>query len=148
MHHDIHSHRQGSLRNTYILYISTRINFSSFIYIVFSFFFFSTISTRERMKKKNQETWETMEKEMEVQLSKAGNQGNADPHSRNARYSSGIARNCYTLSASFRGWLLQEHGYSPVSICIPLTRFFLRSFPSQLTRDSFSFGVAFLNIFF
>lgn len=66
MHHDIHLHRQGSLRNTYILYISTRINFSSFIYIIFSFFFFSTISTRERMKKKNQETWETMEKEMEV----------------------------------------------------------------------------------
>lgn len=147
MHHNIHSHQQRSLHNTYIFtHIFRYVSIFLLSFISFFFFFF-TIPSRERMKKKNQGTWKTMEKEMEVQLSKAGNQGNADPHSRNARYSSGIARNCYTLSASFRGWLLQEHGYSPVSICIPLTRFFPRSFPSQMARDSFSFGVTFLNIF-
>lgn len=135
MHHNIHSHQQRSLRDIFTR-IFRYVSIFLLSFISFLFFFF-TIPSRERTKK-NQETWETMEKEMEVQLSKAGNQGNADPHSRNARYSSGIARNCYTLSASFRGWLLQEHGYSPVSICIPLTRFFLRSFPSQLARDSFS----------
>lgn len=50
----------------------------------------------------------------------AADQGNADSHSRNARYSGGIARNCYTLSASFRGRLLQQHGYFLVSFYIPL----------------------------
>jgi len=48
-------------------------------------------------REREREKWASRMRESEIEDGRE----NADPHSRNARYSGGIARNCCTLSASF-----------------------------------------------